>query len=107
MIMPWPLPLKGVSQLVTKWQVTSWLLECGYEWASWVRVDLVTSRSGYDLIDTLSLDSLVLEKKIVKCRQCIYNFRYLNVDRWVFFCLSPLEKLIYKQLQIRQTEMPE
>ena len=45
----WPLPLKGVSQLVTKWLVTSWLLECGYEWTSRVRVDLGTSRSGYEL----------------------------------------------------------
>ena len=37
------------SQLVTKWLVTSWLLECGYEWTFWVRVDLVTSLSGYEL----------------------------------------------------------
>ena len=35
------------SQLVTKWLVTSWLLQYGYEVTSWVRVDLVTSRPGY------------------------------------------------------------
>ena len=45
------------SQLVTKWLVTSWLLECGYEWTSWVRVDLVTSRSGYELTRNLFLNS--------------------------------------------------
>ena len=37
------------SIIFEKWLVTSWLLECGYEWTSWVRVDLGTSRSGYEL----------------------------------------------------------
>ena len=50
----WPLPLKGVSQLVTKWLVTSRHLHCGVDFPGW---------PGYELV-RLRVDLIPLEKAL-------------------------------------------